>query len=133
MINDEIIRTQMYVQVLEHLKRYKAHTELQKERLLQGDVEGALQLMEEKEQILSEIERDLRENRDEEQADAGYDSLLEAMVQGILALNNEVVALMGQQRNRIAAELKKFQHGRQTKHAYQARYTPHAYFFDKRK
>lgn len=132
MIFREATRSQLIVHVLDLLNRYKDLAILQKERLLQGDVEGALQPMQEKEQILAEMDRFLRENTEGWPLESP-NSFPEEIVQEILSINIQVVEMMEQQKERIGRELQKIQQGQRTQKAYRTRYTPGAYFFDKKK
>lgn len=117
------------------LLQYKELTLRQKERLLQGDISAAVQLVAEKETIIDAIkEWKKRQNKREKGNNLSQENhSFEPLIKQINALNQEVITLMAQQQERIAAELRKLQQGKKMQQAYRPAYSPGAYFFDKKK
>lgn len=117
--------------MMELLDTYKKLTELQKQYLQQGNVDEALQLMEEKQGIIDSLENGRKQGI--LHGAGGNEAAQQDFVWELVALNEEVATLMNQQRVRIASELQKLQQGRQVQDAYQGSYTPGAYFFDRKR
>lgn len=126
---------------LQLLARYKELTRQQKERLEQGDIEGALELTDEKDRIFSTLQAGVRqrgvqtggEERKERLGSASVDPSFQLLLQEALTLNEEVVTLMRKHQAHFANELRKIQHGRQVQDVYGMNPVADACFFDKKK